>query len=409
MRNSSGNTYANWLSGWPNTSIACLYCRNSYPNNSFCQEYYSISPFKILRNILTPWKIGNHFLSKEIPNSQVVEKEYEKNFIKISKSKKGFYYLVNDLLFGSGLWINSRYKSFIESYHPDIVFYFAKADAFILENLKYIRKHTRAKCVAFYADDVYGRFQKSNGAIYRIFERRFPKIVALTDYHFGASKLLCEVYSEKFKISISPLYKGCVFSEVNEAVNKPLRVVYAGNLYYGREKTLEMVAEALKTINLNGDNIRMEIYTSSEITSQIQKSLNIEGTSCIKGAKPYEDIKKIMRKADIVLHVESFEPDYMEDVRLSYSTKISDCLQSGSVFCIVGPRGIASVEETISIPGSVVISDYADITKVFDSLVQSGNELLSKAKSTNDYAKVLFHIDNVRTNLRENFKKWLDM
>ena len=57
--------------------------------------------------------------------------------------------------------MNAKYKAFIKDFNPDIVFFFAKSDAFIYENLKYVRKHTNANCVAFYADDVYRRFQNT--------------------------------------------------------------------------------------------------------------------------------------------------------------------------------------------------------------------------------------------------------
>lgn len=57
--NASGNTYANWFTGWDDSKIACAYCRDTYPNNDFCDEYYSVSPFNIVKKYiqtLEDWK-----------------------------------------------------------------------------------------------------------------------------------------------------------------------------------------------------------------------------------------------------------------------------------------------------------------------------------------------------------------
>ena len=399
IRNASGNTYANWFTDWENSKIACIYCRDTYPNNDFCDEYYSISPINIIKNIFRPWKIGKQFQSTDIQNDFTVG-QTERKLVQHSKNaNRGLYYLLNDILFSSKIWINTKYKTFIKEFNPDIVFFFAKSDAFIYENLMYIKKHTKAKCVAFYADDVYKRFQLSKGLVFRIFEHRFVKVIKLAEKHYGASMLMCEDYGNLFKIPISPLYKGCEIEDVSSQTNSPLRIVYAGNLFYGRAETLSKIALALRIINANGVKATIEIYTASEITSEIDRNLNIPNVSQIMGPKSYCDIKEIMKSADFVLHVESFMPENIESVRLSYSTKISDCLQSGSALLVVGPRNIASVEEAILIPGAFVIYDEANILDSLNSIISAKDKLLYMARLTNEFAKKKFPISKVRENL----------
>lgn len=403
-KNASGNTYANWLSNWKDTQVACIYSRETYPNNEFCDEYYSISPFNITRNCWKPWKIGRHFTRKAIPQNNSSVSQKERDLIQKSKHKdRRWIYLANDLLFKSHIWMNRKYKNFIRDFNPDIVFFFAKSDAFLIENLKYLKKNTSAKCVAFYADDVYRRFQNQKGLIYKIFEKRFPKIIKLADAHLGASILMCEDYGNLFNINMKPFYKGCEVSNVKEKVNTPIKIVYAGNLYYGREETLFKIAAAIKQINIETEQIILEVYTSAEITEEIDKNLNIKGTSQILGAKPYEEIKRIMRDADIVLHVESFAERNILNVRLSYSTKISDCLQSGCMLLAVGPRNIASIEEAIAIPGANIVTNEQDILKALKNIVLNKEEILKKATQTNLYAKEHFPINIVRENLRKQF------
>lgn len=407
-KNSSGNTYANWLTGWQDCNIACAYCRDTYPNNDFCDEYFSVSPISIVKYFFTPWKIGKHFSKKDIKSDSSIGKT-ERTLVQHSKhSKRGLFYLITDVLYSSKIWMNRNYKRFIKEFNPDIVFFFAKSDAFIYENLRYIKKYTKAKCVAFYADDVYRRFKNSKGLVYRIFEHRFSKIIGLTDCHYGASKLMCEDYGSLFNIPMIPLYKGCEIADVKNIKNNPLRIIYAGNLYYGRFNTLSRIAQELKEFNKNETKILLEIYTTTEITSEIEKALNIPNASQVMGSKPYTEIKKIMQSADFVLHVESFSPKDISSVRLSYSTKISDCLQSGSVLMVVGPRNIASVEEALQIPGSVVITDLSEIQGSIAQIVSKSDDLVSMAQMTNVYAKKYFLLTEVRRKLYHDFKKLIE-
>ncbi len=406
IRNASGNTYANWFSNWKDCKIACIYCRDTYPNNDFCNEYFSISPISIIKHIFSPWMIGKHFFNNDIKSNSYIGKT-ERELIRHSKYsnfKRGVFYLIVDILFSSRIWINSSYKNFIKMFDPDIIFFFAKSDAFIYENLKYFKKHTIAKCVAFYADDVYRRFRSSKGLIYRIFEHRFNKVVGLVDYHYGASKLMCEDYSSLFNVKITPLYKGCEIANIKSTINNPLKIVYAGNLYYGRIYTLSRLATALKEINNNETKILLEIYTTTEITHEIDLALNIYNTSKIMGPRSYNEIKKIMHQADFVLHVESFSKKDISSVRLSYSTKISDCLQSGSVLLVIGPQNIASVEEALQIPGAIVITDLNNIQSTITQIVSKNDDLVSMARMTNAYVKKYFLLTEVRQRLYNDLK-----
>lgn len=123
-KNASGNTYANWLSNWEDTQIACIYSRGTYPNNDFCDEYFSISPFNIIRNCWKPWNIGRYFTRKEIPQNNSSVSQRERGLIQKSKHQdRRWIYLAIDLLFKSHIWMNRRYKNFVRDFNPDIVFF----------------------------------------------------------------------------------------------------------------------------------------------------------------------------------------------------------------------------------------------------------------------------------------------
>ena len=126
------------------------------------------------------------------------------------------------------------------------------------------------------------------------------------------------------------------------------------------------------------------------------------------GSRRFADIQEILKEADIVLHVESFEPQNIKIVRLSYSTKISDCLESGSMMLVVGPSGIASVEEAKCIDGVVVIDKEDLIEKNIRSVIADPNSIVNRAKQTNVVAKALFPIEVIRKKLHNDFVKLIN-
>lgn len=404
--NAAGNTFSNWLTGWPDTEVSSLYCRAATPHNDFCDSFYRISSLSIVKNILTPWKIG--VFTKKEDVGQMYLGGIENKLIKKTKSGSFSYlHILNDIVINTKLWQNRRYKEYIRTFNPDIVFYFAKSEAFIYQNLKYLKRHTKAKFVTFFADDMYSVYQ-GKGLKNWIFRHRFLKLLLMSDKNYGASMLMCDTYSKQFGISLTPLYKGCLISDTKEKLNTPIKIVYAGNLYYGREKTLAAIANALKVINVEKQLVTLEIYTNAIITDEIDASLNIKGASKIMGNRPFSEIQEILKNADIVLHVESFDPKNIKIVRLSYSTKISDCLQSGSMMLVVGPDGIASVEEAKLIDGVMVINNELSIRDKLEKLLNNPESILKAAVKTNVIAKEKFPIDKVRRSLYNDFVKLVE-
>ena len=226
----------------------------------------------------------------------------------------------------------------------------------------------------------------------------------MADKVYGASEMMCEKYSSLFGVEATPLYKGCILSKPKTHHNTPIRLAYAGNLFYGRSDTLGALAKALQEINeINGPVAQLEIYTGSPITKKLDQTLNIAGSSRIMGQKPYSEIVEILKTVDIVLHVESFEQEQIDIVKYSFSTKIIDCLQSGSVMMVVGPKGIASVEYPRSIPGTIVVDDTNELKPILFSVVDKPDELIKKATKIHLYVRESFPVDKVRKRVYDDF------
>jgi hypothetical protein len=97
---------------------------------------------------------------------------------------------------------------------------------------------------------------------------------------------------------------------------------------------------------------------------------------------------EILAKADIVLHAESFAKKEIRKTRLSFSTKIIDCMQSGSCLLAIGPESTASIRflQGEGIAETIVTDDVSDIEARLLRLIQDENAIPARAAVLNRYA-----------------------
>lgn len=400
--NSLGNTLSNWFEGWENTQITYFYNRDSKPRNKCCSRYCSVTIIDIVKNLLSPWKIGRIFTYTN--DNQTNKNSLEASAINnLNGWKRKLSYSVFEVLYNSRIWMNKRVKNYIKETNPDIVFSFAVADPFSYHIIKYLKHNTKAKIVLFAADDVYGVYKKDPGWIKKHRAHHFEDMIKKASKIYGASKEMCEAYNKLFGVELTPLYKGCEISSPRNSINNPIKMLYAGNLHYGRELTLMKLADAVAKENEKTNQVQLDIYSNLFVPGNVAKSLNNGHGSSMHDVVPFEIIKKKMQQSDIVLHVESFELSQKDVVRYSFSTKIIDCLQSGSILLAIGPKGVASIEYPRQIPGAIVVDDLADIESIIADLLEKPDVLLQRAEQINKYAEEKHEISNVRKQLQNDF------
>lgn len=292
-----------------------------------------------------------------------------------------------DWLFRHRGWENRQFVAYLKSFDPDIVFASLAKNGMWRPLLACIQNNTHAKIVLNASDDIYGAAKAAAWYRRKKLVQDVEWCIAQADRLYGQSVQICDAYGACFGRVFTPIYKGCTFEkDVSDEVHRPIRIVYAGNLFYGRADSLSRLADVLEKINGDGLHMTLQIYTGADVTPELDRKLNRGRHSRMMGRRSYEEIKDILHDADIVLHVESFEQKQMDDVHYSFSTKIIDCLQSGCAAMGIGPAGIASIEYLRGVPGAVVVDDLKDLERAMTALLLEGDGLLSRAAQTRAFA-----------------------
>lgn len=409
--NALGNTYSNFFSDWDNYNFANLYLREELPDNKVCNKFYNITEKNILKNTLKPWEIGKEFTIDQlnIMKSEVkyeVNTKREKYILDLFRNNGSvFFHVLRELIWKIGTWNNRKLADFVKDF--DIIVIAASGPVYLQNIANYCLKKSNASLIMFFSDDTYCYTNtRPINNIYKFFIRSaIRKSVDNSTKLYGASIKLCEEYREYFGKDIKPLYKGCSFEKVNSKKNYslPIKIVYAGNLFYGRDDILAKMADQIVRINESTEKINLEIYTTTTITNEIDKNLNRGNSSKIMGSLPYEDIKKVLNRADIVLHVESFDKNQIKTTRLSFSTKIIDCMQSGSCMMAIGPDSIASIDYLLGIDGVIVVTDPSNIRNELDKIVNDPDSLKLKTEKLAKFARENHDVCQMRYGLQKDF------
>lgn len=380
--NSIGNTMSNFFRDQEDIEIANLYFRAAKPDNAVCKRYYHVTESEVLKHYFSPSKCGRAF-AYHSPGEKKISSSNEKKLVSVIRrfSVKPAYAL-SDHLWDSKKWINERLKRFIDDFQPDVVFTFAKSLPQYYQAIRFLHEEYRVKIALWIGDDEYSSLKESNKKKDKERIERLRYILGCAAAVWGCSEEICAYYNRVFGCDAVPLYKSCTFDHpVHNGLNRPLRVMYAGNLLFGRPAVLKKVIDSLKE-----ENAMLEIYSGTPVSSSELRELDIPGTSAFMGSRAHDEIRALASQADLVLHIESFEDEEILKTRYSFSTKIIDCLESGSVLLAIGPKEIASIRYIKKIPGAFVIDDVKDIPSGIAAVMADSASLPQRASQIRAFA-----------------------
>jgi len=143
-----------------------------------------------------------------------------------------------------------------------------------------------------------------------------------------------------------------------KAVQLPVRFLYVGGLHLGRDSVLVQIAESFSRLNIRRRLAELLVYTPAVDSPRASKLFGGLPFATAGSLAP-DDILGEVKKSDVLIHVESFEPHFIDLTRYSISTKIPEYLASGKPILAVGPGSLASMRH-LARSGGAIATDKAD-------------------------------------------------
>lgn len=396
--------------------IAQIYCNPGEPKNSLCTRYYQMTDSMVLRSFARHKPIGKSFDTdsrRETEAKPAAERPNEGFYSFFRLNRMGVFYAARNIAWNLSNWKNEKLRSFILDFDPDIIFAPCYGNVFMLKLTRYAAELTGEKVISYISDDSYTLRQFNLSPFYWVNRFQVRHQLRKTFPYYSLVYTMTETQKEQcesdFGANMKILLKSVDAAQIRpkEQVNQPIRIVYAGGIYLNRYKTLSALASAIEAVNDKHQKpcFCLDIYTSNEQTGEIKAALNHAGTA-IHAAVSQAELKQIYADSDIALHVESFDLKNRLTVRMSFSTKITDCLGSGSAvmaICDEKQGGFQYLKENDT---AICVSEPSKLPEVLEGITKNPSILLEYAEKARRCCVKNHDAKAIHQMIRDDFKHY---
>lgn len=329
----NGKTFASIFKNFPSENIAQIYKSGDIDKNvPNCNRYFNINT--------------NNYIDK---NDLIKEIDGWKEVLIDQIRSNNFCRLTRDILIILKGWKSDALIKWINDFKPELIF-FCGGDALYLYNttLK-IAVENRCQLIYFITDDyVLPRFSLDLFYWIRLgwMRRLFKKTSRHSAEIYCISDKMRIIYEKNFKIS-SKIIMHCVKllkNDYNSTASNHISFIYTGGLHFNRWKVLAMIGDCLRELSKKGITGTLRIYSKQNPNSRMLRSLHKPPYISYCGSLEENELKEIQTKADVLVHVESFDYKSKKSTFLSISTKISEYMSLGRCIFAIGPSEVASIQ-----------------------------------------------------------------
>ena len=407
---SSGGTFLNLFDGMPDVVCASICTRWGKPDPQV-SRCFCITETMLIKNFLKKAPAGM-VLDEAAVQSEKTTDTMQKNMLDFGRRHRWtVFFLLQNLLWSIGNWKSKQLQQFVADFQPDVIFTVLSSSIFLNNLILYVVALSNAKLVLYAWDNNYTLklFMLSPLRWIKHFVERasMRKVVQKADLLYVISEIQKRDYEACFRRHCSVLTKGADFSEQperKERYNEPIQLVYTGNIGLNRWKSLKIIADALESINRNGVKAQLRIYTATPLSKKMEKALIRGESSCVMGSVPAQDVPKIQRDADILVHVEAFDLKNRLLVRQSFSTKIVDYLKASRPILAVGPKDVASIEHLIRNNCAIVADNKEELEQKLRSVLSEPAELSRIAENAYVCGRKHHNKQDIQTMLLRNLE-----
>ncbi len=326
-----GSVLTSLFEGQP-FAIANICCKPGLPDNNVCTTYFQLTDRMAADNVLKRTPIGRAFIFEgDITKAGAGEQERKAFYDFFRRHQWEVFFAARQLLWRMADFRSDALDRFVLDFKPDVIFAPLCYDRYILEIQRYVIDLADCPAVTYLYDDIYSLRQMRFSPLFWIDRFSLRRDIRKTLAKYAYSYTMTEEQADAFERML-----GCKLSVLRKCVSlpesipprgphtKPVRFIYAGGTYYGRDEVLIRIAKICK--QCGG---RLDIYTNSPQSRRAMRILNDGQTSFMHAAVPYSELRQRYAESDVAIHVESFRPKPRQITRLSFSSKIADCLTSG--------------------------------------------------------------------------------
>ena len=377
------NTYASLLEKYDSALVANLCIRDESPSSSVASRYFAISESKVIKSILKRKIKTGEEKTSTIEADETTVAEHKARYKKYGKKRKYSMLFARELVWKMGKWKTKELDEFLDSFKPDIILHSMEGYIHLNRIIEYAIKRTGAKAIGYIWDDnfTYKQSKSLGYKIYRFFQRKsLKKLSKKTDAFFAITEKTKKEADKFFGIESIVLTKPLSSEPTVDygLLEKPIKVLYTGNLYIGRDRSLLRLVNCLKELEKPSEHFKIDVYTQTQLSEDMRNALNCDFCE-IHEPIPQSEVLKKQKEADILLFLEDVDGKDARVARLSFSTKTTDYLSSGKCIFAIGNLDAAPIEYLKENDTALVATNDNEIKNAIEQIVNNENILVEYA------------------------------
>lgn len=235
----------------------------------------------------------------------------------------------------------------LDDFKPDYI-YTLSGSIISLKTATYFAKRYDIKIVPHFMDNWIDTLYKDSKLQF-LCRKKLLKLVEnmykYVDNGLVISEKMAREYTQRFKKNHYPLMhtieKHIDFNDKDIVEKNHYKIVYAGGLHLNRWSTVLKICNVLDCINENTNlSFSLDIYTSAENRNLYEYLFDNTCAMFHDFVQP-EQLLEIYYNSDYLLHIESFDQNVQEFIRLSLSTKIPEYMSTGKNIILCAPKDTA--------------------------------------------------------------------
>lgn len=380
--NNMGKTFLTLFSAFKKGELCQFYVQNVLPDEDKCSSYYRITDKEALKSVFSfNAKGGEVFFAqngeKATSNARAVK-------------RSPFKLVLRDIVWKISGFGGKKLDLWVEKEKPDCIFVAPGYSGFIYDLALKISKKYNLPIVIYICDDYC--FIKNKGGLFKRLQidkirKKMRKLTGKARCAVTISDELKSSYEKEFGVLCKTVMTGGLISPTDAKNYCPAdkrdetAAVYLGNLARNRYVSLIEIGKALEKINAEkGKCYKLIVYTGEtdeKILAVLSGVKTIEIRKEVKG----EEYLKTLCGAEILVHTEAFDEEFVDLVKYSISAKIADLVSSGRKIFVYGPENISSVKYFSKNAAAYVATSKAELEKtLISAFKESGETYIGNAR-----------------------------
>ena len=259
-----GNVLLGLFSGI-DAECANIYCKPGLPDNSLCGGYFQLTDKMALENILHRKPMGRRVQCENgINAAQTAEVEKRGFYDFFRRHNLPVFHAARECLWSMADFRSGELDSFVRGFAPDVIFAPLCYSMYVLAVQRYVISLAGCPAVTYIYDDLYSLRQVNFSPMYWLCRFRQRRLIRKTLPFYRFAYTMCAQQAREFgryfdiPMRVLPKCAGTV-QQPERPADGTVRLIYAGGVYYGRDKTLAAVASAVRELNAAGMSARLDV------------------------------------------------------------------------------------------------------------------------------------------------------